>query len=201
MHRHPLLRWLAASAAAGFCIVLAGCGGDEPSSKPKQPVSGLASPSASPSAEPVKAPELRGNAATNPACKLLTTDEVTAETGLAVVGVLGLAIDNTGSVKKSESCTWHLDPKIIQASLVVQYTIHPAPPADIKAYYKQVIAQGVGKEIAGLGDIGKIDNHVVDAIYKRAEIHVTLLLHGEATAEDQAKTIQITRKLLTAVPQ
>ncbi len=200
MRRHPRLRWLPLSAAAVICLTLAGCGGDKPSPAAKKPVSAFASSSASPS-EAAKAPELRGNAATNPACKLLTTDEVTADTGLAVVGVLGLPIDNTGSSKKSESCTWHLDPKIIQASLVVQYTIYPKPPADIVAYYKQVIAQGFGKEVPQLGDIGKIDKHVVDAIYKRAEIHVSLLLHGEATAEDQAKTIEITRKLLTAVPQ
>ncbi len=199
MRRHTYLRLIA--GAIGGCLVLAGCGGDEPSPAAKKPVSGLASPSASATAEAVKAPELRGNAATNPACKLLTTDEVAAATGLTVVEVLGLAIDNTASVKKSESCTWYLDSKIVQASLVVQYTIYPKPPADIKAYYKQVIAQGFGKEIPQLGDIGKIDKHVVDAIYQRAELHVTLLLHGEATADDQAKTIEIARKLLTAVPQ
>lgn len=149
----------------------------------------------------MKAPELRGNAATNPACKLFTTDDIAADTGLAVVGVLGLPADNRGSVKQSESCTWFLDPKIIQASLVVQYTIYPKPPAEIAAYYKSVIAQGFGKQVPQLGDISKIDKHVVDTVYKRSEIHVTLLLHGEATPEDQAKTIEIMRKLLPGIQQ
>lgn len=181
--------------------MIAGCGGDTPSAGAKQPVSALTSPSPSASAEAAKAPTLRGNAATNPACKLFTTDEVAAGTGLPVVGVLGLAIDNTASVKKSESCTWYLDSKIVQASLVVQYTLYPKPPTEIATYYKQVIAQGFGKQVPQLGDISKIDKHALDTVYRRYEIHVSMLLHGEATADDQAKTTEIMRQLLTRIPQ
>lgn len=181
-------------------LALTGCGGE---SRP------VAAGSPSPSAEvvataqetPASVVPLRGNAATNPACALLSQEQVAAEAGLAVVGVLGLAADNSNPAKHSESCTWFLDPKVVQSSLVVQYTLYDKPPADILGYYPQVVAQGFGTVVPKLGDYSKIKGHVVDTVFKRAEIHVTLLTHAEATPEDQAATIRIMRLVMAGIRQ
>lgn len=72
-----------------------------------------------------------------------------------------------------------------------------APPA----YYRQVIQQGYYKAVPKLGEVAKIDRHVVDAVYKRAEIHVELLVHAEATTADQAAAIQIMRLVMRGIAQ
>ena len=144
---------------------------------------------------------MRGNAATNPACKLLTVDQVATNSGLTVNGVLGLESDTANPAKHSESCTWFLESKEVQASLVVQYTLFAAPPSEITKYYKQLIKQGPAKAVPDLGDVAKIDGHVLDAVYKRATISVTLLSHAQATAEDQAVAIQLTRLAMPGIVQ
>jgi len=144
---------------------------------------------------------LRGNAATNPACKLLSIDQVASIAGLPVVGILGLASD---PAQHSESCTWYLEPRYLQSSLVVQYKLYPQPPTSLKAYYKDVIRQGYGKAVPKLGDVAKIFGNVgpvVDTVYRRAEIHVTVLVHPQATAEDRAAAIQFTRLVLAGIKQ
>jgi len=86
----------------------------------------------------------------------------------------------------------------------VQYTLHPQPPTSLKAYYKDVIRQGYGKAVPKLGDVAKIFGNVgpvVDAVYRRAEIHVTVLVHPEATAEDRAAAIQLTRLVMAGIKQ
>jgi hypothetical protein len=183
---------------------LTACGGSG-SSKVATPAATtvVVTPSAEPSAEAsqVAAPTLRGNAATNPACKLLSLGQVATAARLNVTGILGLPSDLTNPAKRSESCTWYLDSKNVQSSLVVQYTVYARPPTDIKGYYPQVIAQGFGKTVPKLGDISKIYKHALDTVYKRAEIHVTLLTHAEATAEDQAASIAVMRLLLAGIRQ
>lgn len=193
-------------------LALTACGGagDDKSDAPATP-SASTSPSEaveSPSAEPQTtdpsestAPTMSGNARRNPACRLLSLDEVTAASRLDVIGVLGLPADKTNPDKRSESCTWFLDPKIIQSSLVVQYTLYDQPPAELIAYYPQVIAQGFGKAVPRLGDSSKIDGHVLDTIYRRAEIHVTLLTHAEATRADQKAAIALMRRVMTGLRQ
>jgi len=213
MRRNQNHRCLIASAAAVMCLALVGCGStttgqgkSRPSSVVPSPPTSSALPqsssaAASPTDSPTAAPTLRGNAATNPACKLLSIDQVASIAGLPVVGVLGLAID---PAQHSQSCTWYLEPKYLQSSLVVQYTLYAQPPTSVKAYYRQVIAQGYGTAVPKLGDIAKIFGKVgpvVDAVYKRAEIHVTLLVHTQATAEDQAAAIQITRLVIAGIKQ
>jgi hypothetical protein len=158
-------------------------------------------PSEEPVAEAVAPPTLRGNAATNPACALLTLEQVSAASGLDVVGVLGLPADSTNPAKHSESCTWFLDPKVVQSSLVLQYTLYAKPPADLKAYYPQVIQQGFGTAVRGLGDISKVKGHVLDTVYKRAEVHVSLLVHAEATPADQAASVGLMRLVLAGLKQ
>jgi hypothetical protein len=187
---------------AVLCLALAGCGGDRTNAAP-QATGVVSQPAPSPSAEESQttAPTLRGNAAINPACKLLSLDQVATAGGLNVIGVLGLPADTTNPAKHSESCTWYLDSKDVQSSLVVQYTLFAKPPADLMAYYPQVIAQGFGKAVPKLGDISKIKGHVLDTIYKRAEIHVSLLTHAEATAQDQAAAIAVMRLVMAGIRQ
>ena len=197
--------------AALLLVSLAACGGgdgdDGGGSTDEQtdvtPSETLATPEPSPTVtEPAAPPiNIQGNAETNPACQLLTVDQVAAAAGLDVVGMLGLVPDKTNPDKLSESCTWFLDPKVVQSSLVVQYTVFGRPPADLKAYYPQVIAQGFGKKVPNLGAISKIQGFVLDTIYKRAEIHVSLLIHPKATAEDQAATIGLMRLIMPRVKQ
>ncbi|MDP9241484.1 MAG: DUF3558 family protein [Actinomycetota bacterium] len=199
----PGPRWLIGSAAVAACLALAACGGGA-TAKPNAagrpaPSAAEVSPSAAPSA--AAAPTLRGNAAANPACKLLTTDQVASAAGLSVVGVLGLEADTTNPAKHSESCTWFLDPKYVQSSLVVQYTVYAKPPAELPPYYRQVIAQGYGKAVPQLGDISKINKHVLDTVDRRAEIHLTLLVHADATAPEQAATVQLMRLVMAGIPQ
>lgn len=195
-------RWRLAGSALGLSLALAGCGG---SSKAASPLASTVAiqPSASPSAEEAQAtaPTLRGNAATNPACKLLSLEQVSAAAGLTVNGVLGLPADKSNPAKLAESCTWYLESKSVQSSLVLQYTLYARPPADLKAYYPQVIAQGFGKAVPHLGDISKVSGHVLDTIYRRAEIHVSLLVHAEATPQDQAAAISLMRLVMAGIKQ
>ncbi|MGB9378797.1 MAG: DUF3558 family protein [Mycobacteriales bacterium] len=184
------------------CLALAGCGSAAKplTTQPRSALSAAPAPSsAAPSAPP--APTLRGNAATNPACKLLTLEQVSAASGLDVVGVLGLDSGPVNPAKHSESCTWFLDPKYVQSSLVVQYTVYAKHPAELPPYYRQVIAQGYGKAVASLGEISKMDKHALDTIDRRAEVHVTLLVHAEATPQDQEATVQLMRLVLPGIPQ
>jgi len=185
------------------CLVLAGCGGGD--AKSAKPAAGRTAPSASdsPSAAPSasRAVTLQGNAATNPACKLLTLDQISAASGLDVVGMLGLDMGPQSPAKHSESCTWYLDPKYVQSSLVVQYSVFAKPPVELPPYYRQVIAQGYAKAVPQLGDMSKIDKHTVDTVYRRAEIHVVLLVHAVATPEEQAATVQLMRLVMAGIPQ
>ncbi|HEY8621941.1 MAG TPA: hypothetical protein VIM01_17905 [Dermatophilaceae bacterium] len=211
MHRYPHHRWYAVPVAVAMSLALAACGstpggGSAQKSGAVTSQADSSTPSevpASPSTDesPTEAVTLRGNAATNPACKLLSVDQVATIAGLPVVGILGLATD---PAQHSESCTWYLEPKYLQSSLVVQYTLHPQPPTSLKAYYKDVIRQGYGKAVPKLGDVAKIFGNVgpvVDAVYRRAEIHVTVLVHPEATAEDRAAAIQLTRLVMAGIKQ
>lgn len=204
-------RWVLAGPALGLSIALAlaGCGGggsnadDEKPSDTPSVSAPVTMPETSPSAtESTAAPiNMQGNAATNAACQLLTVDQVQAAAGLDVVGMLGLPPTTASPSSHSESCTWFLDPKVVQSSLVVQYTVHAQRPTDVIAYYPQVIEQGFGKKVPELGTISKIYGHVLDTIYKRAEIHVTLLTHAEATAEDQTATIGLMRVVMAGIKQ
>jgi hypothetical protein len=204
-------RWVLAGSAFGLslALALAGCGGGGSNADDEKPSD---TPSAS---EAVTAPEtsptvtesnaapinMQGNAATNPACKLLTLDQVQTAAGLDVIGMLGLPADTTNPDKHSESCTWFLDPKVVQSSLVVQYTTYGTRPADVIAYYPQVIDGGFATAVPKLGTVSKINGHVLDTIYKRTEIHVTLLTHAEATAADQAATIGLMRIVMVGIKQ
>jgi len=213
MRRHPHHRWYAVPVAVAMSLALAACGGSAPravgnaqssGAVPSQTASSIPSEvPASPSTDqsPTEAVTLRGNAATNPACKLLSIDQVASIAGLPVVGILGLASD---PAQHSESCTWYLEPRYLQSSLVVQYKLYPQPPTSLKAYYKDVIRQGYGKAVPKLGDVAKIFGNVgpvVDTVYRRAEIHVTVLVHPQATAEDRAAAIQFTRLVLAGIKQ
>lgn len=165
-----------------------------------RPSAALSSASVSTPAGPPSEAEILGNAATNPACKLLTVEQVAANSGLAVTGIKGLP-GSTANGKNMQNCTWFLDPKYVQSSLVVQYTVYPEPPKDIVDYYKSVIKQGYGKLVPNLGTIAKVDKHVVDAVYRRAEIHVTLLVHAESTAADMDGAIQLMRLVMKGIKQ
>lgn len=115
--------------------------------------------------------------------------------------VLGLESDTSNPAKHSESCTWILESNDVQASLVVQYTVFAKPPSEVTAYYKQMSKQGYATIVPDLGDVAKIKGHVLDAVYKRASISVSLLAHAEATDEDQAKAIQLMRLVLPGIAQ
>lgn len=193
-------------------IVAAGCGSESGSGDDASSTSNSAPPTEAPtssaSTQPTEAPapatevEMRGEAATSLACKLLTLEQVIDISGLNVSGMLGLPTQGVAPSAVSESCTWFLDSKEIQASLVVQYTVFPTPPANVLAYYPKVVQQGFAKEVPDLGDYSKISSAVLDTIDRRAEIHVTLRLHyPDATPEDQAKTIAIMRLVTAGIPQ
>lgn len=197
--------------AALLLVALTACGGgddaageDDATPTPTGSSTSTDSPPAatetpeSPSADSIT---LQGNAATNPACQLLTIEQVQGAAGLDVVGMLGLPADTTNPDKHSESCTWFLDPKVVQSSLVVQYTTYGKPPADVIAYYPQVIEQGFAKAVPGLGTVSKINGHVLDTIHQRTEIHLTLLTHAEATPEDQAAAIDLMRIVMAGIKQ
>ncbi|MEO6203911.1 MAG: hypothetical protein ABIO67_00785 [Mycobacteriales bacterium] len=187
-----------------LAVVLAGCGqGAQPNATETKPASGLSAPTEVESSPEAAAtpPTMLGNAATNPACALLSVEQVAANANLPVTGLRGLVGDTHNPDKHSESCTWYLDSKDVQSSLVLQYTLFSQPPSDVRAYYPQVIEQGFGKAVPNLGDISKIYGHALDTVFKRAEIHVTLLTHAEATPADQAAAIAIMRLVLAGLPQ
>lgn len=209
-----LARWRVAGRIVAptliLSLALASCGGgddvtaaNDTAVTPPSSSASISAPESSRSATESTAPKvnLQGNAATNPACKLLTLEEVQAAVHLDVIGMLGLPADTTNPDKHSESCTWFLDPKVVQSSLVVQYTTYAQPPSDLIAYYPQVIASGFGKAVPELGTVSKIDGHVLDTVYQRTEIHVTLVTHAEATAADQAAAIGLMRVVMRGIKQ
>lgn len=172
-----LAPWWAASRMGVPCLflalALASCGGaddgaaaNDTSATTPSASAPIPSPDSSPSVTESTAPKvnLQGNAATNPACRLLTLEQVQAATHLDVIGMLGLPADTTNPDKHSESCTWFLDPKVVQSSLVMQYTTYAQRPSDLIAYYPQVIASGVGDAVPELGTVSKIDGHVLDTV-------------------------------------
>lgn len=183
-------------------VALAGCGGgggDEPKSVATHRTSAPAE-SSQPAESAAAAPTMRGNAATNRACKLLTLEQVKTLSGLNVTGLLGLPTQGVAPASTSENCTWYLDSKEIQASLVVQYTKHPKPPADLLAYYPTVVKQKLAERVPHLGDFSKISSAVLDTLDGRYEIHVTLRRHyPEATPEDKSATIAIMRLVMAGV--
>jgi hypothetical protein len=188
--------------ALGACLVLTACGGSTSVTRSAPTASPSPAESTQPAVQETESPPtLRGNAATNPACALLSSAQVSALSRLKVVAILGLPADTTDPAKHSESCTWLLDPKDVQSSLVVQYTLYARPPADVRGYYPQVIAQGFGKAVPHLGDISKIQGHVLDTVYRRAEIHVSLLTHAEATRADQAASVAVMRLVMAGLHQ
>lgn len=189
--------------AALLLTSVAACGGDKNDGElPDNPPTSSASSQPTESVGPTAEIEMRGNAATNNACQLLTLDQVTTLSELNVYAMLGLETQGVAPAATSESCTWFLDSKEIQASLVVQYTLHPKPPADLLGYYPTVVQQGFGKEVPELGDYSKISSAVLDTIDRRAEIHVTLRRHyPDATPEDQAATIALMRLVMAGIPQ
>jgi hypothetical protein len=201
------------SICAGLLVLatLTSCGGEDaggstgdddtaaaPAPSSLQPAPESSAPETSAAAAPVN---LQGNAARNPACKLLSIGEVEAAAGLTVIGILGLPADTTNPDKHSESCTWFLEPKVVQSSLVVQYTRYGEPPADVIAYYPQVVDQGLATAVPNLGTVSKINGHVLDTIFQRTEIHVTLLTHAEATSEDQRSTVGLMRTVMPRIKQ
>ncbi len=177
-----------------------GSAGDQGEVTPSSSATPTATETASADPEPsAAAVNLQGNAATNPACALLSLEQVQAAAGLDVIGMLGLPADSTNPDKHSESCTWFLDPKVVQSSLVVQYTTYRKRPSDVIAYYPQVVDQGFAKAVPRLGTVSKVNGHVLDTIDKRTEIHLTLLTHAEATAEDQAAAIGLMRIVMAGI--
>lgn len=195
MKRHL---WIAA-----LLVSLTACGGGDKSKDAARdgPATSASSQPTETTAPPF-AVEMRGEAATSPACKLLTVEQVTAISGLSVTAMSGLPTQGVAPSPISESCTWFLDSKEIQASLVVQFGLTAQPRADLLAYYPTVVQQGIAKQVPGLGDYSKVESAVIDTIYKRAEIHSTLRLHyPEATPEDQAKNVEIMRLLMAGIPQ
>jgi hypothetical protein len=122
-----------ARSLLGVCLVVTACHADttpeanDKGSSVVAPATAPTAPDAVPPAAPAPIapseaapPRLRGNAETNPACKLLTIEQVSTSAGLPVSAVLGLVADTANPAKHSESCTWFLASEEIQASLVVQ---------------------------------------------------------------------------------
>ena len=193
------ITWIGLAVALTTACGSGGAAKSHPAPTAPDNSTALVSPSTAPEAS--YSPRMNGNAATNVACKLLTLEQVTTLSGLNVTGLLGLPTQGVPPAKTSESCTWYLDSTEVQASLVVQYTLFPNAPADLKAYYPQVIKQGFGTAVPKLGDISKINKHALDTIYRRAEIHVTLLRHAETTREDQTATIAFMRLVMPGISQ
>jgi hypothetical protein len=188
---------------AVLLALLTACGsGDKSDAAPTDvPASSASTQPTAPSSPPTTV-EMRGAAATSPACKLLTLEQVTTISGLHVTAMSGLPTQGVAPSAVSESCTWFLDSTEIQASLVVQFGLFAHPPADLLAYYPTVVEQGIAKHIAGLGDYSKVESAVLDTIDGRAEIHSTLRLHyPEATPEDQAKNVALMRLVIAGISQ
>lgn len=189
--QYPPHRWYAAPVAIGMCLALAACGGSapqadgntqKPGALPSQSASSTpfevpASPTAD--ASPSAAPLLSGDAATSPACKMLSIDQVVSFTGLPVTEVSSLVGEDPS---RRDNCTWYLDSKEIQASLSVSWRLHDVPPPGEAAYLRGLPKKGYGKAVPNLGDAATVDKHTVDAGYKRASFHVSLLTHAVVVA-------------------
>lgn len=200
-HRHFVTRNLWIPAVLLGLLTACG-GGDKPDAAPTEAPTSSTSTQPTESNSPPAAVEMRGTAATSPACKLLTLQQVTTISGLNVTAMSGLPTQGVAPSPISETCTWFLDSTEIQASLVVQFSVSAQPRADLLAYYPTVVKQGVAKRVEGLGDYSKVESAVLDTIDRRAEIHSTLRLHyPQASPEDQAKNVAFMRLLMAGIAQ
>lgn len=207
MTGHPPARRPAGVAVLlGVAFVLtAGCSsstkghGTAPASA-HRPASSHRPASAAPVAEASTAPpsaaavELRGDAATNKACRQASAAELERITGGHIVAELGLTGAGAYS-KTTASCTWYFTPTEISSPVViVQYGRSDTVRKDVIAYYRDVIKQGYGKLIPGVGDIAKWYKHDIDVIDGRVVLTVRTYLHN--SVQEQATNLKVLHLVL-----
>jgi hypothetical protein len=197
---------------AGVVVVLAaaGCGGTSgPTGVTAAPTS--AAPTISATLEPTPvaataaplpsptsaAPLLTGDAATNAACDLATVEEIQAEVQAGVKEVKGLTSPGAYA-KNSLSCAWYLDSEEIGIpSVTVQWEFPVTTWHDpVVGLYESMVDQKLATRIEGVDDYAVLQGWTAEAVADERIVRVSVLLHVEATPEDQEKATTLLRLFL-----
>lgn len=186
------------SGAAAATPMAAG----QPSTAPSLPVSDATSQApAEPDTAHVPAgqPTLTGDAASNPACKLL--DIATIEETVAAHVIEERGLTSPGAYAKTgRSCTWILDSTDIGIPGVTLQWEQPVttwhkPLVDL---YRSTVDQGLATKVAKLGDYAMIEGPDAIVIDGRQSLRVSVLVHPTPTPEDQQHALALLRLALSA---
>lgn len=181
-------------------VAVSGCGGSSGAehSTAAQPPTVATQPIRSQPATSAAVPiVLRGDAATNPACKLATVAELEAIAGgPTVADELGLQASGSYS-PKAYSCTWHFhDTELNAPAVVVQYEVSPIKHPEVVAYNKSLITQRYATAVPNLGDVAILEHFDLTIIDGTVQLHVRVQLHP---GEDPAQTIAVARLVLPRI--
>ena len=144
-----------------------------------------------------RAPLLTGDAATNKACELATVTEIQDHAEAGVTEIRGLTAPGAYGTN-SLSCAWFLDSEEIGIpSVTVQWefpvTTWHDPVIDL---YGSMVEQGLATRIDGVGEYAVLQGWTAEAVVDERIVRVSVLLHAEATPEDQEKATTLLRLLL-----
>jgi hypothetical protein len=186
-----------------LALALVGCGSAATSAPATTPSATVAS---TPSATPASTPEVTGDAATNPACALLSVAEVEQITGRHVRDILGTT--SPGSYSGTFlTCSWHVEPTDIQSpGITVQFEVSPHEISGVLAYERGLITQGQATGVPGIGDVALIQGATgltLDGIVGRDMFHVRVQLHAPDTdtKKQQDLAIATARLILPRLPR
>jgi hypothetical protein len=147
-------------------------------------------------------PVLSGDAATNPACELLTAAEISAQVGAGVREIRGLT--SPGAYGKTGlSCTWYLDSTDIGIpSVTVQWEFPVTTWHDpVVGLYHDFIDQDLAVPIDGVGDFAMLQGRTAEAIEGGRIVRVSVLQHVDPTEKDKADDIALLKLLLERTDQ
>lgn len=192
--RHgPLRGALSVIVAAGIAATACACsavhnttGAGAAALPPASPPSAMSTSDAGVSATPavpVPVPVLmRGDAATNPACKLAAVEEVERVAGgLRAVDELGLRTPGP-DVSPSYNCTWHFAPTDLNTpAIVVIYNTTRTVQTALIAYDKSLVTDKFGTAVPHLGDVAVLRGSILDLVDKTVQMKISAFLHSRPT--------------------
>ena len=192
------MRWRSIIGCAVVAAVLAGCGGsNEPAAAPDTTTSNTAAATSTTDPPPAPGPAVTGDAADNPACDLVSVEEIQQGVGANVTEVKGL----TGPGAYAEqllSCTWYLDSTDVGiASVSLQWERPIGQWHDsIASLYQSDVDQDLALALDGVGDAGMVQGTTAEAVSGDHIVRVSVLMHPAPTDSDQANASDLLRLAL-----
>ena len=162
-----------------------------------------AAPTASPEPVPTIAePQLTGDAATNPACKLATVAEISTQVQAGVKEMRGLTSPGAFA-ENSLTCAWYLDSEEIGIpSVLVQWEFPVVAHHDaVVDLYQMTVEQGLATAVEGIGDMTVLQGPTAETVAGENIVRVSVLQHIEPTTKDKEDAIALLRLMLERTVQ